>query len=471
MKPHQAALAVLIPLLLAACAAPPGGVPQQIPTLDLPPGGAGADVATDWWTTFGDAQLNGLVDEALRNNRDLAHAMARIDESRAALRLARASLYPNVDLSASAARERVSENGPTPLFGFPPIFNDYRASLNVSYEVDLWGRVANTARAAREDLLSSEYARDTLRIALAAQVVQAYAGLQSLDSQYRLFGEAVDQERESLDLQRLRFDAGDISELDIRQLEAQLITNETQLPKIDRARGEAERALALVLGRSPKDLVEQGVARADRPAFSRSTLPAGMPSDLLLHRPDVQAAEARLRAEGARVEVARAAYFPSISLTAGVGRESVELSRLTDAPSLIWNVVASLTQPIWDGGRIGAQNDAARARREQAELDYRDNVAIAFKEARDALGAYGEARVSMESGIARAQALDRAAELTRVRFQGGESSQLDVINADRLAILARAQSVDDQRALAAAQADVFRAFGGGWSAPQREASR
>jgi multidrug efflux system outer membrane protein len=470
MKKNLIALAAAA--FVAACAAP-GGAPHQTPALELPSGSAQPAVAADWWKSYGDAQLESLVDEALRNNRDLARAMARIDESRAALRIARADRFPTVSAGVSATRQRISENGPTPLFGASPIGNDYRASLNVAYELDLWAKAANTSAAARDELLATVYAHDTLRNALAAQVVQAYATLQSLDAQYRLYGESVQAQRDSLKLQRLRFDAGDISELDIRQLDAELITNESQLPKIARASGEAERALALVLGRSPRALVEQGVARGAAPVASSGGIPGastgsgfavpeGLPSDLLLHRPDVQASEARLRAAGARVDAARAAYFPSISLTAELGRESVALSHLTDGPSLIWGVVASLTQPIWNAGRIAASNDAAKARELQAELDYRDSVATAFKEARDALGAYSEARVSLQSGVQRAQALERAAELTRLRYNGGESSRLDVINAERLALTARAQNADAQRALAAAQADVFRAFGGGW---------
>ena len=460
MTTTKTLIAAAAAALLAACAAP-GGSPHDKPALELPAGSSQPGVATTWWQAYADPQLNALVDEALAQNRDLARAMARIDESRAALRFARADRFPTVNANASATRQRISENGPTPLQGASPIINDYRASLSVGYEVDLWARAAKTSEAARGDLFSTVYARDTLRNALAAQVVQAYAALQALDAQYRLYGEAVQAQRDSVKLQRLRLEHGDISELDVRQLDAELIANDAQLPKINRARGEAERALSLVLGRSPRALIEQGVARGTAPVLAGGNIPAGLSSDLLQHRPDVQAAEARLGAAGARVDAARAAYFPSISLTAEWGRESTALSKLTDGPSLIWGVLASLTQPIWDAGRIGAGHDAAKARELQAELDYRDSVALAFKEARDALGAHEEARLSLQSGTLRAQALQRAAELTRLRYNGGEASRLDVINADRLALSAQAENADAQRAVAAAQADVFRAFGGG----------
>lgn len=456
-----AGVAGLAAVWLAGCAVPPAEK-HETPQLELPAGAAAVEVAPDWWKNFADAKLDALVVEALNNNRDLARAMSRIDESRAALKAAHAEQLPNVDANFSASRQRFGPNAPLTIGGNQLTFNDFRANLSVSYEVDLWSRAANLNAAARDELLASEYARDTLRTALAAQVVQSYAALQSLDSQVVLFGQAVQAQRDSLKLQRLRFNAGDISELDIQQLDAELIDNEAQLPKLDRARGEAERALALVLGRSPRALVEQGVARGETPTLRASGVPEGLPSDLLLHRPDVQAAEARLRAAGARIDAARAAYFPGIALTAAYGAESTQLSNLFDGPSLAWNIGAALTQPIWDGGRIGAQYDATKARHTQVELDYRDSVAVAFKEVRDALGAYGEASVTLQSGERRAQALLRAAELTRLRYNGGQSSRLDVINAERLALTAQAQNADAQRALTAAQANVFRALGGGW---------
>jgi multidrug efflux system outer membrane protein len=388
--------------------------------------------------------------------------MARIDESRAALRAARADQLPDVSAGVSASRQRISENAATTPAGAGTTFNAYQATVNVAYEVDLWSRAASLSGAARAELLASELARETLRTALAAQVVQSYAALQALDAQVPLYGQAVQVQRESLELQRLRLQSGDIAELDIQQLEAELLDNEAQLPKLDRARGEAERALALVLGRSPKAMIEQAVARQPEPTLRASGVPAGLPSDLLLRRPDVKAAEARLRAAGARVAAARAAYFPGITLTAAWGRGSSDLSDLLESPSTVWGLAASLTQPIWDAGRIGARYDAAKARREQIELDYRDSVVTAFKEVRDALGQYSEAESTLQRGRQRAQALLRAAELTRLRFDGGESTRLDVINAERLALTAQAQNADAARALTSAQADVFRALGGGW---------
>ncbi|MES2959009.1 MAG: efflux transporter outer membrane subunit [Pseudomonadota bacterium] len=458
------ALAALVALGGCASLLPPAGQTAP-PTLELPASTlASVPVATDWWTTFNDPALNALVAEALQNNRDLARAVARIDESRALLALSRSESQPSLTATVSGSRQRITETG-SPLQGGSPTSSTYRARINADYEIDLWSRLAKASAAARAELLAATTTRDGLYGAIAAQVVQAYASLQAQDAQRQLFGSAVEVQRESLGLQRLRLNAGDIGELDLRQLEGELATNEAQLPRLDRARGESERALAVLLGRSPRALIEQAVARAPQPVAPPTVLavPAGLPSDLLQHRPDVRAAEARLAAAGARVDVARAAYFPRIALSASLGQESSDLSRLFDGPSLIWNLLASATQPIWGGGRLRAQSDAERARERIAELDYRDSVANAFSDARNALGARSETAESLRLAEQRASALTRAAELTRLRHNGGESSRLQLIEAERAALSAQAQVADARRAVIAAQADLYRALGGGWS--------
>lgn len=450
-------------LLVAACASPAerqalalASAPQPLPAASV---AAPAALSADWWNAYRDAPLVDLIEEGLANNRDLARAMARIDESRASVQSARSVVFPDVSLGLSGGRQRASQTGPSPVGG---IGKDFRASLNVAYEVDLWSRAGKLTTAARESLLATAYARESVQVALVAQVVQAYAALQALDVQRQVYGDAVAVQAESVALQRRRLAAGDLAELDLRQLEAELSANQAQLPKIDRARDEAERALALLLGRSPQAVVDHRIVRTAHPLAGRADVPAGLPSDLLLRRPDVQIAEAQLRAAGAQVDAARAAYFPRIALTAHVGQESAELSKLLDGPSLIWGVIASATQPIWNAGRLRADSEAAQARARQAELSYRDSVANAFKESHDALGAYREAQSTLELTGQRYRALTRAAHLTRLRFEGGINSRLDVINADRLALAARADLADAQRAVIAAQADVFRALGGGW---------
>lgn len=456
-------LAVLaLPVVLAACAgAPPAVAPDTTLELPAPAAAAQQPVRADWWTLYGDAQLNALVAEALANNTDLARAAARIDESRALVRLARADALPTVGATAGAARQRSGANAGLPS---PVTANNFNLGLNVSWELDLWGRLAAGSRAAREDLAATTLDRDALRTALAAQVVQAYAAVQSIDAQTLAFREAVVGQRDGVRLQRLREQGGELSQLDLRQIEAELAGNESQLLKLDRARGETSRALAVLLGRSPRAVWDAAIAAPAQPLAVAGGVPAGLSSTLLQQRPDVAAAEARLRAAGARVDVARAAYLPGVALSASLGKSSTDLSNLLDGPSTIWSLVASLTQPIWNAGRLDANREAVLARQRQAELDYRDVVARAFREVRDALDAQAEASASLALTRQRADALRQASRLTQLLVDAGESSRLNAIEAERIALAAQSQLADQQRALAAAQADVFRALGGGWVA-------
>jgi multidrug efflux system outer membrane protein len=453
-------------LLLGGCESllPPGGRTAP-PVLELPQKtSAPQPVAVDWWNSFKDPVLSALVTEALQNNSDLGRAVARIDESRALLALSHSFSLPAVTANFSGERQRVTETGT--FNQGTPTRNNFRAALDMSYELDLWGRLRKADDAARAELLAESSTRDTLIGVIAVQVVQAYASLQSLDERRRLYGAAVDAERESLALQRLRVNAGEAGELDLRQLEGQFLTNAAQLPRLDRERGETERALAILLGRSPRAVIEQAITHAPQAATLQNlpAVPSDLPSDLLAHRADVQAAEARLAAAGARVDVARATYFPRINLTASLGRESADLSRLFDGPSLIWSVLASATQPIWAGGQLRAQSDVARARERIAELDYRDSVAAAFSDARNALVARSESAETLALAQQRSVALVRAAELTRLRYNGGEASRFLLIDAERDALTSQALEAEARRALVVAHADVFRALGSGWTA-------
>lgn len=457
-------LAAAAALLLAGCASllPPASPPPAALELPAATAATATPIPAQWWRTFRDPRLDALVDEALKANTDLARAVARIDEARAALKLADADRWPAVGAAFDATRQRASRTGAQPI-GPSATTTDLRLALNVSYEVDLWGRLASGSRAAREELAATQFARDALRQSLAAQVVQSYAALQSVDAQLALFRKAVEAQRESVKLQRLRFQSGDLGELDLRQLEAELASNEAQLPRLERVRGETERSLALLLGRSPKAVWDATIARTADAVTVGEGVPAGLPSSLLQQRPDVAAAEARLRAAGARVDAARAAYLPGVTLTAALGKASRDLDGLLDGSSTIWSVVASLTQPIWNAGRLDAGREAVLARERQAELDYRDTVANAFREVRDALEAAAEAQASLELARTRAAALERASQLTQLRFEGGVANRLDAIEAERASLAAQSQIADARRALATAQANVFKALGGGWA--------
>jgi outer membrane protein, multidrug efflux system len=464
-------VALVVALSLAGCA---GIKPDyRRPEAELPAGWAAAQgqasatAGAAWWKIFGDAELDRLVEEALAHNADLALAVARVDEARAQVGIARADQLPVVDAQFDRSRTRTSEVVALPLPpGFPRDVNDYRAALNVSYELDLWGRLRNLSAAARADLLGSEAARETVRITLAADVAQAYFALRAFDEQIATVQRSLDARGETLALQKKRLEYGDISELDYRQVEAEAAAARAQLPALERQRSAQENALAVLLGRSPRAIYEGTVVGAAAAGVGPAALvvPSGMPSELLLRRPDIVEAEQTLIASNARIAAARAELFPSIVLTGYLGSASAALSDLFTGPAGIWRLAAGLAQPIYAGGRLKEGIAAAEARERQALAQYQQAVQNAFKDVRNALVAQAKLREQLDAESQRAAALRQALRLARLRYDNGMTSQLEVLDAERNLLAAEQNRIDALRAQRAAIADLFKALGGGWDA-------
>jgi multidrug efflux system outer membrane protein len=458
--PRRTALLVLF---AAGCAVQPD---YQRPALELPRAWQESvprpAAAVPWWRVYGDPGLERLIEEALAQNTDVLVAAARVDEARALLGESRAALRPEVSGNASAGRLRSSAATGTLPPGAPRERDNYRATLDVSYEIDVFGRLRAASDAARADLAASEAVRDAVRLALTARVASGYYGLAALDAQVDLTRRALRLREEALALQRRRRDAGLISDFDLRQLEAETATVRAQLPPLERDRELEEAALAALLGRAPRAVLEDAVARtalaADAP--SAVVVPSGLPSELLLRRPDIVEAEQRLVAANARVAVARSAYFPSIRLTGFLGGESAELDDLFTGPAGIWSFAAALAQPLYAGGRLQAQRDAAAARERAALAQYQGAVRGAFREVRQALSAQVRARESFEAQAARVDALAETLRLARLRYASGVSSQLDVLDAERGLLAAQTARIEALRAQRAAVADLYRALGG-----------
>jgi multidrug efflux system outer membrane protein len=448
---------------LTGCAANPD---YQRPAVELPAAwkvSAPAAVQDGrWWTIYGDTILDALVEESLAKNADLAVAVARVDEARALVRDAEASLYPTA--GASGVRQRTLSSAATGLLppGVPRELNNTQLALDVSYEVDLWGRLRTTAYAARADLLATEAARETVRIALAADVARTYFALRALDGQVEATRRTLGLRGEALVLQKKRSDGGLISEFDYRQLEAEAAATRAQLPPLERDREAQEAALAVLLGRSPKEIVEKSIDRNSdlQTRIMAAVVPSGLPSELLLRRPDLIEAEQRLIAANARVAVARTAYFPSISLTGFLGTEAASMRNLFTGPAGIWGLAGAIAQPIFSGGRLEAQTEAARARERQLLARYQGAIQNAFREVRDAIVAQTRARESFEAEDQRATALVTALRLARLRYQNGLASQLEVIDAERNLLAAEVARHEALRAQRAAVADLYKALGG-----------
>lgn len=415
-----------------------------------------------WWRIYEDLSLEKMIEEAFEQNADLRIAAARVDEARALLGEARSDLFPQVDAQGSASRQRTSRATATSFAGMPREFSSYRATLDVSYELDLFGRLRAGVAAARAELEASEASREAVRLALAAQVAKSYYALRSFEQQVLLTKETLQLREEALGLQRKRRDAGVISEFDLRQLEAEAAAARAQLPPLEREREREEAALIVLLGRAPAEVLEGNIKTREsmQDPLAAAVLPSGVPSELLLRRPDLVEAERALAAANARVAVARSEMFPSIALTAALGAESASLSNLFTSSAGLWAVAAAISQPIFAGGRLEARSEAAQARERAALAQYQQAIRAAFGEVRTALVAQARARESYEAESARAAALAETLRLARLRYQSGVASQLDVIDAERGLLAARVARIDALRAQRAAVADLFRALGG-----------
>ncbi|WP_174873405.1 efflux transporter outer membrane subunit [Vogesella oryzae] len=457
MTPKHALMPLLLAAVLSGCAAV--GPDYQRPELALPAGKALPQVEARWWQSFGDRQLDALIDEALRYNRDLQQAAARVDEAAAALGSARASRLPQVTANAGATRAQTSQYSS----GAGAIGNQYSAALNASWELDLWGKLARQREAATANLSASEYTLAAARLSLAAQVSNAYFQLLAYDAQLAAARATLQGREDSFRLRQKRFNGGMTSELELKQAEAELASAQAAVPKLSQAVDRSEHALAVLLGRAPRELL-QAPARGkplERLAEAPS-VPGDLPSDLLLRRPDIAAAEQQLIAANARIGVARAAYFPSIGLSAGIGSESYKLSQLFSGPAQMWSFAGNLAAPIFNNGAIAADVSAASARQKQALAGYEKAVQSAFADTLDALTAVRSSRETELAQRKQLEAMREALRLARLRYDNGYSSYLEVLDAER-SVFQLEQSLADAR-LARLQAAVslYTALGGGW---------
>lgn len=450
-------LVMALALALTGCASV--GPDYQRPDIALPAGQQLPPVDARWWQSFGDSQLDALIDEALRYNRDLRQAAARVDEAAAALGSARASRLPQVTANVGSARAQTSQYSS----GAGALGSQHSAGLNASWELDLWGKLARQREAAAANLTASEYTLAAARLSLAAQVSNAYFQLLAFDSQLAAAEATLKGREDSFRLRQKRFNGGMTSELELKQAEAELASAQAAVPKLAQAVKQSEHALAVLLGRAPRELLQTPVRGKplDR-LVEVPAIPADLPSDLLLRRPDIAAAEQQLIAANARIGVARAAYFPSIGLSAGIGSESVKLAQLFSGPAQVWSFAGNLAAPIFNNGAIAADVSAASARQQQALAGYEKVVQSAFADTLDALSAV---RSSRDTELAQRKQLDamrEALRLARLRYDNGYSSYLEVLDAERSVFQLEQALADARLTRLQAAVSLYTALGGGW---------
>jgi len=455
------AFAAAMAIVLAGCTV---GPEYKRPEVDLPQNyGVGqrpVPAAENWWTLFHDPALDKLVEEALANNRDLRMAAERIEQSRAQVRIARAGLWPDAGVRFDASRSRSSAmtNFPQPPDSLES--SSHRLVLQAQWELDFWGKFRRADEAARAELAASEAGRDAIRNGLIGDVARNYFLLRSLDHRQEWLETTREGRAKSLELQKLRLDAGIVSELEYRQVESDLRAAIAFVPQVRQQRVAVEGALALVLGRSPRDIMGGAIERGNPQDPGPVEVPSGLPSDLLLRRPDIRQAEEQLHAANARIGVARAALFPSITLTGYFGGESTALGDLFTSPARTWSIGAGILQPLFAGGQIRGGIEQTEARTRELAENYQKTIANAFREVREAIEAQANLREADIAQQERVRALERTVELTKLRYDNGAVSLFEYLESDRQLLQARIDAVDVQRARRSSIVDLYLALGG-----------
>ena len=415
---------------------------------------AEAQARGEWWKAFSDPVLDDLVVRADRNSTSVQLAAARLNQARSLLRSANAERLPQVGVSAGASRGNLATPGVTT----PATV--LSAGANVAWEADLFGRLSKASQAAALDAQASEALLQSTRLLVQSDVAQTYFTLRSLDAERALVRQTVDAYRDTLRLTQSRFQAGDVAELDLARVSAEVAATQAQALALDRQRSQVEHALAVLLGELPT----QFALREAEWFAPLPIVPPGVPSTVLTRRPDIAAAQNTMLAAQKRVGVAQAAWFPDVSLTASGGFASNDLSDLFKWSARSWGIGALLSLPLFDGGRRDAAVQNAAAQWDAAAALHREQVLVAFKEVEDQLSAL---RLLADQAGAQAQAVDaasRASVLSTARYRNGYVSQLEVLDARRSELANRRQAVQVRAAQYQATVGLIRALGGGWGA-------
>jgi multidrug efflux system outer membrane protein len=447
--------------LLAACAGPrPESPPEAAVT---PPSGwrtapttPAAEVSVTWWEAFDDPVLTGVVETALANNVEIALAVERVAEARGQFHLARARTLPDVVGTAGGGRDKDINPG----FGVPEYQNTYGGEISISYDLDLFGRLAAASDAARATLLSTEAAHDNVRLAVAATAASGYITLRALDARLAVLRATLATRAGSLKVIRRRVEAGYSSQLDLAQAEADYQAAAELIPVSELAIARQEDGLSVLLGANPL-AIERGV---ELDQLALPTVPAAMPSALLRRRPDIMAAEERVIAADHSLDSARAAFMPDVQLSASRGLVGSSLLAVSN-PQWIFAIGGSILAPILDSGRLQAQQETVAAQRDQAAFAYRRAALIAFQEVEDGLASVQ--RLKEEEGTLEAQrdVLSRTLKLATNRYRAGYSPYLDQLDAERQLLSVELALVRSRADRLNALVGLYQALGGGWQEP------
>ena len=408
-----------------------------------------------WWEVFQDPQLQSLIRTALKNNYDVRIAATRVLQAKAQVGITRANQLPTLSAGGNITSQQSPQIGPIPSYEL----TQGEAAASAAWDLDFWGKYRRATEAARANLLANEWAQKEVMSSLVANLATAYFQLREYDLELEISRRTLSSRRDSLKLTQSLEQHGINSLLDVRQSEQLVYTAATEVPDLERQVAEEENAISILLGKNPED-IPRGLKLTEQPHSPE--VPAGIPSALLERRPDIHQAEANLIAANAQIGVARAAYFPDIALTATAGYESPALTDLFTGPAGIWNMAASLTQPIFQGGRLKNNVRLAQAERDQTVLAYQQTIQGAFRDVSDALVAYHkdqETRVQQEHLLESAR---DAARLSQVRFKAGTTDYLEVLTNETNSFSAELALAQAQGNELIALVQLYQALGGGW---------
>ena len=436
-------------------------VPSPAPAPASRPLTAAALADLAWLDVLHDSTLRRLVDVAVRQNRDIATAVARIEEYRAEAGIARSPLFPSLALNASDSRNKTYFPG----FSIPP-YTAYRVTADLGWELDFWGQVRRGIQAANADVAAQQAAERGAVLSLVSDVATAYLQLLELDQERSTAEQTLATRRSTLELARERYARGVISELDVRQFEAEVAVPAARLAQVGEQQAQVEHQLDVLLGEGPAPIPRGGTLQA---AAEAVTVPDSVPAALVYRRPDVEQAEREYAAATARIGVAEAARLPTFQITAEYGTEALNTGQLFTTPSRIYTLLGGISIPIFVGGRLTDEARIARAQAEEARSRYESTVLRALEEAGDALAGVRAARDQAVAEQTQATALRRALDLATTRYNTGVSNYLEVLDAQRSLFDAELAASQAELQQLTAAVELYKALGGSWpgAAPAR----
>jgi multidrug efflux system outer membrane protein len=441
------------------------GPDYRRPSVDTPErwrfeeAGAQDVVDTVWWKQFGDPVLDGLVDTALKENKDVRIAAARVEEFMGRYAIVRSGQYPQVGAGASGVRTKeTTYTNPAWTPNTPNPYNTFEAILSASWEIDIWGRLRRATESARADLLATEEGRRGVILTVVTSVAIAYIDLLDLDKQLDIARRTAKSRGHAFRLFKLRFDRGFTSELELRQAESEYEAALATVPLLQKLIGQQENALSILIGRNPGPIPRGKTLDL----LILPAIPAGLPSKLLERRPDIRQAEQDLIAANAQIGVAKALYFPTISLTGLYGGMSTGLSTLFSGPGRTWSYGLGLTAPIFTAGAIAGSVKAAEAVQKETLLRYRQVIQQAFREVEDGLIDQDKSREQLRVQGQQVEALQGYSRLAGLRYDNGYTSYIEVLDAERSLFNAELDYARTQSVLFHALVNLYKSMGGGW---------